>query len=101
MDSALRDVEAFADALPQLLWIARTDGSVEFVNRAWCAFTGRSAAELQGSGWLKLLSPKAAQAAERYWEDVRAAGEPAEFELRVAHVAGGMRRVHGRNVPVL
>ncbi len=101
MDSALRDVAAFADALPQLLWIARTDGSVEFVNRAWCAFTGRSPAELRGSGWLKLLSPKAAQAAERYWEEVRAAGQPAEFELRVAHVAGEMRRVRGRNVPVL
>ncbi len=100
MDSAPRDVAAFADALPQLLWIARTDGSVEFVNRAWCAFTGRTASELQGSGWLKLLSPKAAQAAERYWEEVRAAGEPAEFELLVAHVAGGMRRVRGRNVPV-
>jgi phosphoserine phosphatase RsbU/P len=100
MDSALRDVAAFADALPQLLWIARTDGSVEFVNRAWCAFTGRSAGDLQGSGWLKLLTPKAAEAAERYWEEVRAAGEPAEFELRVAHAAGGLRRVRGRNVPV-
>ncbi|HTA39086.1 MAG TPA: SpoIIE family protein phosphatase [Candidatus Acidoferrales bacterium] len=100
MDSALRDVAAFADALPQLLWIARPDGSVEFVNRAWCAFTGKPATELQGSGWLKLLSPKAAAAAERYWDEVRAGCEPAEFELRVTHASGGRRRVRGRNVPV-
>jgi PAS domain S-box-containing protein len=99
MDSAL-NVRAFADALPQLLWIARKDGSVEFVNRAWCSFTGRDASELEGSGWLQLLSPKAAPAAERYWDEVRASGEAAEFELRVAHAAGGRRRVRGRNVPV-
>jgi PAS domain S-box-containing protein len=100
MDSALSDVRAFADALPQLLWIARTDGTVDFVNRAWCAFTGRTAKELCGTGWTKALPPEDVAGALRYWDAVRSLGQEAEVELRIVHASGGVRRVRGRNVPV-
>jgi PAS domain S-box-containing protein len=100
MDAASDGLRAFADALPQLLWIASPSGSVEYVNRAWCEFTGREARELQGSGWTSLLDPYEVDGALRYWNAVRAIGQPAEFELRVAHARGGTRRVLGRNVPI-
>jgi len=100
MDAAPDEVRAFVDALPDLVWIARPDGTVAFVNGAWCAFTGRPAHELQELGWLSLLRPKAAEAARRYWDDVRASGAEASFELRVAHASGDRRRVRGRIIPV-
>jgi anti-sigma regulatory factor (Ser/Thr protein kinase) len=33
--AALGDIKAFADALPQLIWVADADGRLTFVNRAW------------------------------------------------------------------
>jgi PAS domain S-box-containing protein len=100
MPSELGDVRAFADALPQLLWIAAPDGSVTFVNRAWCAFTGRIAMELEGDAWTAALPHRDVEKALRYWAGVRDAGESAEFELRVKRAGGEIRRVRGRNVPV-
>ena len=94
------DVRAFADALPQLLWIARPDGALEFVNRALCAFTGRESEAFLGSAWVELLPPSERAKALAYWEGVRTAGVEAPITVRVAHAAGGYHTLQGRNVPV-
>src|SRR5215468_7385548 len=44
----LRDV---VEIIPALVVCALPDGSVEFVNRAWQEYTGRSLQQLEESGW--------------------------------------------------
>jgi PAS domain S-box-containing protein len=55
-EQAIRDSEArfqiLADTTPVLVWMARPDGSVEFVNETWLAFTGRSLEQELGDGWV-------------------------------------------------
>ena len=50
-------VDRFADALPGLVWTALPNGEVDFVNRRWCEFTGLTAAESRGRGWLAAIHP--------------------------------------------
>jgi len=40
-----------ADTAPVLVWMARPDGGVEFVNETWLAFTGRTLEQELGDGW--------------------------------------------------
>jgi two-component system CheB/CheR fusion protein len=44
-----------ADSAPVLIWMSRPDGSIEFANREFCAFTGLSADALVGRRWTELL----------------------------------------------
>jgi PAS domain S-box-containing protein len=98
--AASTDVESFADALPQLLWIARTDGSVEFVNQAWCAFTGLRRDDLTGWRWIEALAPETRASALREWERVREHGRPARAEMRIRHADGRFHEVRGQHYPV-
>ena len=38
--SALSDIRAFADALPQIIWVTGADERLTFVNKAWLEYAG-------------------------------------------------------------
>ena len=69
-----------ANSIPQLAWMARSDGSRFWFNRRWYEYTGRSAQEMAGWGWQKVHHPDhAARVFERLrqcfeegslWEDI-------------------------------
>src|SRR5690606_26560345 len=40
-----KELRLLADAMPQLAWMARVDGSVAWFNRYWYAFTGATPQE--------------------------------------------------------
>ena len=67
------------DEPPAMVWTARPDLSCESVNRAWCEYTGHSAAQALGEGWSRCLHPEDLAR----WLDacVRAFDARASFEL--------------------
>lgn len=69
-----------ADAAPVLLWVAGSDGRHTFFSRPWLAFTGRTAAEEEGLGWLDGLRP---DDLPRYAAAAAAFRERAAFECEV------------------
>ena len=44
-----------ADFAPVMIWLARADGSAEYLNKRWLEFTGQTQAEATGFGWLQAL----------------------------------------------
>ncbi len=56
-----------ADALPQPVWTARPDGGVDYVNAAWCSYTGLSVAASLDDGWLAALHPDDLVATTEQW----------------------------------
>lgn len=55
-------------------WEADPEGRL-FESPSWCAFTGQSAEEMRGEGWLDALHPADRKRALRAWRDCVAAGE--------------------------
>jgi PAS domain S-box-containing protein len=46
-----------ADSAPVILWVSSRESGVTFFNRQAAVFTGRSAEEITGGGWEKLIHP--------------------------------------------
>jgi PAS domain S-box-containing protein len=46
-----KDVEAFADHSPVMMWSANSAGACDWFNRAWLTFRGRTPELEQGDGW--------------------------------------------------
>jgi PAS domain S-box-containing protein len=61
--AALRDSEerfrAVVDLVPDLLWRVGPDALATWCNKNWAGYTGLSAAETVGDGWLQALHPMA------------------------------------------
>jgi PAS domain-containing protein len=55
MENELRRV---VDALPGLVWTARADGHIDFLNQRWCEYTGRGVDEAYGEGWQTAIHPE-------------------------------------------
>ena len=61
-EEALRESEArfriVADVAPVMIWMSGTEKEGIFFNKGWLEFTGRSAEEELGDGWLKGVHPE-------------------------------------------
>jgi PAS domain S-box-containing protein len=78
--------------IPAMAWVARPDGSNEFVNRRWVQYTGLSPEGTAGSGWQSAIHP---EDVNRYVAKRRASfasGEPFEDEVRLRCAADGEYR---------
>lgn len=67
-EEALRESEDrfrnMADHSPVMMWVTRPDGLCVYLNRAWYEFTGQSAGEAEGLGWLQAVHPEDADSAK-------------------------------------
>ena len=83
---ALRESEQrfrqLADAMPQIVWTARPDGNIDYLNRRWTEFTGLPQT-VGNDGWGHLLHPDEATSASERWAASVASGAPFEMELRL------------------
>jgi PAS domain S-box-containing protein len=90
-----------ANSIPQLAWMADSDGSIFWYNQRWYEFTGLSPDELLGFGWRSVHHPehldrideglKRAWASGELWEDT--------FPLRGSN--GEYKWFLSRAVPIL
>jgi PAS domain S-box-containing protein len=88
-----------AEAMPQIVWTARRDGSVDYFNRRWFEYTGRPV-DYQES-WLDVIYLDDRQGAQRRWAQAVKSGLPFEIEYRLRRHANGEYRWHlGRAIPL-
>jgi PAS domain S-box-containing protein len=91
-----------ADAIPQLSWVARPDGSVAYFNRRWYEFTRLSPQQsLAPDGWKAALHPDDAEQCDQLWGQAVNSGELFEVECRYHDRAtGGFRWMLARALPL-
>jgi PAS domain S-box-containing protein len=90
-----------ADAMPQIVWIARPDGHVEFHNEKWFAYTGLPREGGGDDGWKSVLHPDDLQKCIDAWSDSVRLGRPYEVESRFRNGTTGEYLWHlGRALPV-
>ncbi len=85
-ETALRESEArlsaMADAMPQVVFIARPDGAIEYFNRRWHELTNLST-EAPVDAWIRIIHPEDRAACISAWRNNIAAGCAHEYEVRL------------------
>ena len=91
---------SLVDATAQIVWNATPGGDFLPPSPTWTAFTGQSAAEFAGRGWVRAVHPEDREQTERAWADAVANGTQFVMEFRLQHRDGGFRHVLARGTPV-
>jgi PAS domain S-box-containing protein len=81
-----------AEAMPQIVWSARPDGSCSYFNHRWSDYTGMSLTESQGFGWHAALYPDDVPNWLRRWQEALRTGQAFEIEYRLLHAEDGQYR---------
>jgi PAS domain S-box-containing protein len=81
----------FMETLPQLIWVASADGTIEYISAQACAYTGLSEEELIGDGWAKAIHPADLEATGRSWLASLASQQPHEVQHRLRRGDGEYR----------
>src|ERR1700733_7718503 len=88
------------EALPQLVWSARPDGSCDYFSAQWTEHTGVAEADLLGWRWMETLHPDDREPTRKFWTDSVAGRGPYDVEYRVRRRDGAYRWFKTRGVPV-
>jgi len=95
------DYRTLADAIPQIVWSAHADGSIEYFNRAWYRYTGLSERASLADGWSRIVHRDDIERVVARWKLSIATGQPHEVEFRMLAPGGTYRWFVGRAQAVL
>ncbi|WP_426344807.1 ATP-binding protein [Pseudoduganella sp. R-32] len=86
-EDALRNSEeelrALANSIPQLAWIASSDGAMMWYNERWQEYTGTDDQHMLGDGWRQVYAPEAIPAMLAHWRLSVETGRPFEMEFPI------------------
>ena len=107
MEAAVREAQAaenralgdlrfrqLADAMPQIVWTAEPDGTVDYANHVITAYSGSVALFGPGQGWTSILHPDDVERTLLAWKQAVEAGEVLEVEYRLFRAADSSYRWH-------
>ncbi|HEY8314659.1 MAG TPA: SpoIIE family protein phosphatase [Candidatus Baltobacteraceae bacterium] len=88
------------ETLAIIVWTAKPDGSVEYVNRRWIESTGLSAAEIADALWIRILHPDDVTPAMTTYERAIAQETPFGVDVRVRMGDGTYRWMRVQSEPM-
>ena len=88
-------------AISQIVWTANANGEITEDLPAWRAFTGQTAEQMKGNGWLAALHPDDRDRIAAAWSAAVSARTLFEVEYRLRRHDGEYRHVSVRGVPVI
>ena len=92
---------ALVAATARIVWTSSADGRRPLDLSQWLAFTGQSALEAAGSGWLQAIHPDDRVEAVRVWKEAVRERKPMLTTHRLRRADGEYRHMDARAVPVL
>lgn len=90
----------FADAMPQLAWIADADGYIRWYNCRWHEYTGTTQAQMEGWGWQSVHHPDHLPQVLARWAASIASGEAFEMSFPLRGADGRFRWFLTRATPM-
>src|SRR5262249_22303102 len=86
IEAALRQREQYyrslAEAMPQIVWTAATDGSLDYFNQRWFDYSGLTYNESTGWGWRPVIHPDDEPHVVGRWMKCVRDGTPYDVECR-------------------
>jgi PAS domain S-box-containing protein len=86
-----RHYRNLAEAIPQIVWTARPDGSIEYLNQRWHDLTGRPTQESCDWAWLESIADEDRECFVARWKGAIESGEPLTAECRLKLANGEAR----------
>ena len=94
-EGALRQSEeqfrVFANSLPELCWMAHSDGHVFWYNERWYEYTGTTARQMEGWGWQSVHDAEMLPAVMERWKSSLETGTAFEMEFPLRGADGVLR----------
>lgn len=87
-----------AEAIPQIVWTADSDGFVDYYNRRWFEYSGLTAEQTVGT-WEQVVHPQDQERCAQAWCDAIRTQRVLELECRVRRADGAFRWHLCRAVP--
>lgn len=87
------------DAIPQQIWSGPPDGTLDYCNERWRAYSGLGLEEIQGKGWQRMLHPDDRERVLTAWRAAVTQGTPYEQEERHRRADGTYRWFLARGIP--
>lgn len=84
--------QLFSDAIPQIIWTAESDGSIDYVNLALSRYTGKPRVMLAAGGqWASIIFPADLQKLSQQWSAAVERRTTYELECRLLRHDGSWR----------
>jgi PAS domain S-box-containing protein len=95
-----RELSLIIEAIPALIWCARPQGELTYVNRRVLDYTGTTLEALARDGWTDYLHPDDFELTVRAWSHAVATGEQHEVQYRLRRSDGAYRWFHVLGQPL-
>ncbi|AYA37541.1 PAS domain S-box protein [Hymenobacter oligotrophus] len=95
----LQQFEFLAESIPDILWVARPDGRITYLNHQWSEYTGVSLEEGLEWGWGPAMHPDDLSTTIAALNRSLQSGQPYEKEFRMKSRTGEYRWFLGRGLP--
>jgi PAS domain S-box-containing protein len=86
------NLRQMTETIPEMLWSATPNGSIDYCNARVLDYTGLSRQKIQGAGWMKMIHPDDAENAARAWTHSVESGGAFYFEFRGLRASDGKYR---------
>ncbi|WP_050783518.1 hybrid sensor histidine kinase/response regulator [Methylobacterium nodulans] len=82
---------ALSQSIPNIVWAATPDGTVDWSNDQVQTYSGRPADELNGAAWLDIVHPDDRGRMIASWQEALRTRQPYQAEFRLRSAAGSYR----------
>lgn len=97
MEEAADRYETLANLAPVGIFQTAPDGACLYVNDRWCAMSGLTQLQAQGSGWVNAVHPEDRQDTSREWYESVGQGKDSYHEHRFLRADGSIVHVIARS----
>lgn len=87
----LRRYRSLADAIPHIIWRAKSDGTLDYFNKGWTDYTGLTIEQSLGSGWQGAVVEADLREFLKTWMNAMSDGRSFETEIRLINKDGEER----------
>ncbi len=94
------DFRQLADAMPQIVFSARADGQVDYLNRQWYEYTGLPSDSAGSESWKQAHTEEGLRRVAEIWPQALRTGQPYEIEYLLRRFDGELRWHLGRALPI-
>lgn len=82
-----RSLRELTETIPQMLWSADPEGAVDYCNRRVLDYTGLSAEQVHGTGWITTVHQDDVEKLVQAWMVAVSSGAPFQYECRCLRAA--------------